>query len=611
MEIALIAPYQEMAELSREVCHDLGLEVSIYTGNMEDGVKVARDAKDRGANLLISRGLTAELIREQLKMPVVEIDISAFDLYKSILPFVETDEVIGIIGHKDIIKKAEIIQSTLEVNIPFIALTTRDNMVEVVQEARSKGVTVIAEAMASHKTVKRSNITSVLIKSDADSITNALLYATAINRDLIHKDIFNRRLHSLLDVMEGGALISNSAGKILHANTRAKRFLGDKLEKQTTLATLFPELDWDELFSGRTDTLSSMVQAESTLLSIDVQHHVYSDDRGHITCTFNEARQIEKMEGSFRRERGRKSPATTHYFNSIVHKSEVMAKTISRAKRFSLTDSSVLLIGETGTGKELFAQSIHNHSPRRNNNFMAINCGAMAEDLLESELFGYEEGAFTGALKGGRPGVFELAHKGTLFLDEINATSNKMQTRLLRILQEGEIRRVGAAKTLPVDVRIIAATNTPLEAEVEAGRFRQDLFFRLNVLDIMIPSLAERKEDIFPLFNTFLNAHCTKQQLDIPAVSSIKKEQLRAYHWPGNVRELQNHAEKYAILYPEEVPLNKIENSMGRGANLPTIGTLEEITSEIIQRVLEEEEGNISSTARRLDINRNTVKRRL
>lgn len=610
MKIALIAPYQEMAELSREICHDLNLDVSIYTGNMEDGLQAARDAKERGVNLLISRGLTAELIREHIQLPVVEIGISAFDLYKSILPFIETDHVIGIIGHKDVIKKAEIIRSTLNVDIPFIALTTQENILEIVQKAKSQGVTLIAEAMASHKTVETSNITSILIKSDEDSITNALQYATAINSHLIHKNELNRRLYSLLDAMDGGALISSSKGEVLHANTQAQRFLGEKLDRNLTLETLFPGVQWNELLTGKTVEINTMVQTGATLFSIKAKHHIYNGDMSHITCTFNEARQIEKIENSFRREQVKKHPGAKHSFHSIIHQSETMCMAIAKAKRYSQTDSSVLLVGETGTGKELFAQSIHNHSSRRNNNFIAINCGAMAEDILESELFGYEEGAFTGALKGGRPGVFELAHKGTLFLDEINATSNKMQTRLLRTLQEGEIRRVGSTKMLPIDVRIIAATNTQLEEEVDAGKFRQDLFFRLNVLDVNIPSLSDRKEDILPLFTNFLQEHCFKQKIDIRPLSTDKKNELQAYHWPGNVRELQNHAEKYAILYPEKIPLGRSRTVGTVQAELPT-GTLEEITTSIIQRVLKEEDGNVSRTARRLNINRNTVKKRL
>lgn len=609
MEIALIAPYEKMAELSRQICQDLNLEVSIYTGNMEDGLQAARDAEARGANLIISRGLTAELIGQHVQVPVVEIGISAFDLYQCILPFIGSDHIIGVIGHNDIIRKAEILRSTLGVDIPFTQMTMQDNILNTVQSAKSQGVTVVAETMASHRITKSHNIDSILIQSGADSITNALQYGVAINRDLMQKNIFNARLQSLLDVMDGGALISNSKGEILHANSQAKHFLQEGLHKQATMDRLFPDLRWRDVLTGKMDELKTMVQRGPTLFSVAVRGHGFGGDPTHITCTFSEARQIEKMENSFRREKVKKHPTAKHHFHSIIHQSDIMDKTIAKAKRYSKTDSSVLLVGETGTGKELFAQSIHNHSPRKNNNFIAINCGAMAENLLESELFGYEEGAFTGARKGGRPGVFELAHKGTLFLDEINATSNKMQTRLLRTLQEGEIRRVGSTKMLPVDVRIIAATNTPLEKEVDEGRFRNDLFFRLNVLDINIPSLRHRKEDIVPMFSNFLALLAAKQNIDIPAISASTENELTAYHWPGNVRELQNYAEKYAILYPDPVPLGTSLLKTAE-AGLAT-GTLEEITTSIIRRVLAEEEGNISRTARRLGINRNTLKKRL
>jgi transcriptional regulator with PAS, ATPase and Fis domain len=225
-----------------------------------------------------------------------------------------------------------------------------------------------------------------------------------------------------------------------------------------------------------------------------------------------------------------------------------MKKMIERVKRFASTGSTITIVGETGTGKEILAQSIHNLSPRTKQAFVSINCAALSEQLLESELFGYEEGAFTGSRKGGKPGLFETAHKGTIFLDEIGATSQNVQRHLLRVLQEREVMRIGADRIIPVNVRVIAASNQELVEEVNKGRFREDLFFRLNVLSINIPPLRNRLEDLPYLVKKFLiilSLEYKKEPFQIPD-RCIKK--LQEYFWPGNVRQLKNFIERLFLI---------------------------------------------------------------
>lgn len=213
------------------------------------------------------------------------------------------------------------------------------------------------------------------------------------------------------------------------------------------------------------------------------------------------------------------------------------------ALRAASSSATVLLTGESGTGKELFARAIHYHSPRGSGPFVAVNCAAVPEELLESELFGYEEGAFTGARKGGKPGKFELAHGGTLFLDEVADCSLRLQAKLLRALDRGEVQRVGGTRTLRVDVRVVAATNKDLEEMVQHGEFREDLYYRLNVIPIQIPPLRERRTDILPLFRHFLQKHARSIQRAAPEVTAEAARLLEEYWWPGNVRELENVAQ--------------------------------------------------------------------
>lgn len=241
------------------------------------------------------------------------------------------------------------------------------------------------------------------------------------------------------------------------------------------------------------------------------------------------------------------------FFKDIIGVSEAINEVKDRALKVSKIDSTVLITGESGTGKEMFAQAIHNESHRRSGPFISINCAAIPETLLESELFGYEEGAFSGAKKGGKLGKFQLAHKGTLFLDEIGDMPLYLQTKLLRAIQEKTIDRVGGTRPVEVNVRIIAATNKNLEDSISKGEFRKDLFYRLNVIPINIPPLRERPEDIYPLVNFFKNKYENLLKKHISGFSEEVMDILYKYSWPGNIRELENVVEFMISLASAEV----------------------------------------------------------
>ncbi len=234
----------------------------------------------------------------------------------------------------------------------------------------------------------------------------------------------------------------------------------------------------------------------------------------------------------------------------IMGTSEKIQETYQFIKKVSKIDCRVLILGESGTGKELLAKAIHDHSHRDQHKMLKINCAAIPTNLIESELFGYEKGAFTGAIKSHK-GVFERAHRGTLFLDEIGELQPEIQAKLLRVLQNGEINKIGSTKTIEVDVRLLAATNRNLEEMVKKGLFREDLYYRLNVVSHKLPSLEERKEDIPLLSKIFLREVCQKHDLEPLEISSVALDQLKDRKWPGNIRELKNYVEKIAILSPQ------------------------------------------------------------
>lgn len=318
----------------------------------------------------------------------------------------------------------------------------------------------------------------------------------------------------------------------------------------------------------------------------------------------------------------RSKMSADYELENIIGKSRPMKALIDMMAMVAPSEATVLITGESGTGKELIAKSIHHNSRRMGRPLVVVNCAALTETLLESELFGHEKGSFTGADKR-REGKFKQADKGTIFLDEIGETSAAMQAKLLRVIQEREIQRVGGEETLSVDVRILAATNRNLKEDVKNGKFREDLFYRLNVVTLRIPPLRDRQDDIPLLAHHFLAKYATKNHKRVKGFSPLAMDMLLKYPWPGNVRELENTIERAVILLPDEhvtekeLPATITESYAEKGdwvappqpvaANRP----LGEIEREAILATLEASAGNKSETARRLGINRKTLHKKL
>ena len=298
----------------------------------------------------------------------------------------------------------------------------------------------------------------------------------------------------------------------------------------------------------------------------------------------------------------------------IVCRSTAMRRLVAFALRIAPVDSTVLITGESGTGKELLARLVHNASGRSSGPFLPVNCGAITETLLESELFGHARGAFTGALTE-RPGLFEAAKGGTLLLDEVGDISPAMQVKLLRVLQEREIRRIGENASRPIDVRVIAATNSNLNLAIAEGRFRKDLFYRLNVVALHVPPLRERPEDILPLARKLMAEAASRLKTPAQELSPQAQGELLRYPWPGNVREMENFMERTVALAPLEQAGTELPGTGGSGpqplgAAFP-VRTLAEVEKDYILTVLEANGGNQALTAQQLGIGSATLYRRL
>ena len=290
--------------------------------------------------------------------------------------------------------------------------------------------------------------------------------------------------------------------------------------------------------------------------------------------TFQAAQSITNAEIRLRDRLRVSGHLARYHFDDILGESPAIHTAIRQARRFAHVDSNILLMGETGTGKELFAQSIHNESERAHGPFVAVNCAAIPENLMESELFGYEGGAFTGASKTGKEGLFEAAHEGTIFLDEVSEIPLTLQSRLLRVIQEREVRRVGANRVIPINVRIICATNRDLLEMIRQGRFREDLYYRLKVLSVQLPPLRERIGDTAMIMQHYLNYYARKFGKEQISLSPEAAARIAAYRWPGNIREIRNISEQLAVL---------CESSIVAGADIAAVLPMEQAVQVPVQ----------------------------
>ena len=360
----------------------------------------------------------------------------------------------------------------------------------------------------------------------------------------------------LMEILDEGIVGVNERGEVFASNHKLEEITGIPGARalQRPAAEVYPFVPFARCLAERAPQPAQVVSANGVNINVAVAPVLRGGACIGAFATVQRFSDAENRQNELRSQLLHKGYRAKYTFDDVVGQSPAIRRCITILKKMSLTQLPVLLIGETGTGKELFAHAVHNASPRADGPFVAINCAAMPENLLESELFGYEEGAFTGARKGGKPGLFEFAHKGTLFLDEVEGMSTALQCKLLRVLQEREIMRVGGNRIVSVDVRIVAATNENLDKMVEEGTFRRDLYYRLNTLPVLIPPLREREGDLLLLIDHF------RKGIGASFTLSPELERLLLTHqWRGNIRELRNVVEYFSytgspVVGPEELP---------------------------------------------------------
>ena len=627
-EIVFISPYQELTNTVNRVIEKYQItNMEVLEGNLDQGLILAQKAVNEGATIVISRGGTYKLLKSKLHTIVLELKLTIFDIENSIGTLVNSKDDIAIMGYDNMIQAYKMLANLNHDHIHIHQLQYDEKVEPYIKNFVKKGIhSFIGDTIVTEHCKKLGYPCQIIASSD-ESVKMVIDDAQAVLEGQKKESEFNKRYTALMDSVHDGFIATDEKETVIACNLMAEKILN--LDKNYLIGKTIrsvPELkDFLKIYSEEETVIEELALIDGRNMAVsNVPIQVQNVNRGSVLI-FQEVATLQKFENKIRKKVLGTGFAAKYLLSDIKHSSRIMRECIIRAKKYSQYDSTILIEGATGVGKELFAQGIHNQSSRRYQPFVAVNCAALPESLIESELFGYEEGAFTGSRKGGRPGMFEMAHNGTIFLDEISELPLQTQGHLLRVLQERQIVRVGGTSIVPIDVRIVCASNKNLEKEAAAGKFREDLLYRVNILSLKIPHLDERKEDIPILMDFYLSKYSRKYDKKGLVFSEEVVEYLTDYHYKGNVRELEGLIERGVILADDEkIALADIQKESsvndivdpkktdiksveGLFSDLPTLKALEEEYIEYLKNKV----STTNELSEILGINRSTLYRKL
>jgi transcriptional regulator with PAS, ATPase and Fis domain len=514
---------------------------------------------EKKCDILITRVDTVELLSKQLSIPVIARSVT----YTNVLDALKVARIkgrrIALICHHTQNFDLSDWPCVLGIEVAKFFYHSRQDALNAVLEAKRFKPDIIVGGVLVGRYATDLSLPHEILQVNKDTIVQSVWKALDVFRALQKEKEYIKKFQLLLDFLHEGFIFLDKNHNITYINDCAcKIFKANKTDllNKNLFTVLYNVISPEGITSLQMAVhdqinnhhLGLLLPREEGNIVANIVRSTLKDPQNRIIISFTDALQLQTIEYKVRKQLSNRGLVAKFTLNDIIGDSSAIKQAKEKASAFANTDSTVLLYGETGTGKELFAHSIHKQSLRAKGPFVSVNCSALPKELAESEIFGYEEGAFTGAKKAGKPGIFELAHNGTLFLDEIGTMPLDLQAKLLRIIQEKEVSRLGGTRKIPVNVRIIAATNNNLEIAVQEGIFRQDLYFRLNVLLLQIPPIRERPEDIPLLFNYFVRKNAVKLRINIDTINDYDLSLLTNYSWPGNVREIENFAERYVAL---------------------------------------------------------------
>ncbi len=571
-KIVLLAPGEHIKKYGEKLWESLKDKdnLDIHIAHMDYAVEYAMGLDKKEVDVIIARGDTASLLKQShLPFPIVDIGISDEGIVRGIIQAEAEsgieDPKIGIIGMEAFVERIRSFFNILRPKVVLYTASSRDNIQAMVEKAKEDGMDVLIGGDLACTFAKRQHMRTVIIGTTYELVAAAYDRAVEIQKTIEAERKKTEEINTIFNTVTEGIVSLNENGQLQTVNRRAEMIFGKENIRGGSLSVenIFDkekaEIIWETLKTGKINSGIS-VNVNGKAYSVNaVPVNVNGRNKGAVLI-ISSVSELQKVETKIRKTMYLKGNTAEYTFQNIKGNSENLKEAIRLAEVFAPLQSNVLIIGQTGTGKEMFAQSIHNASDRKDGPFVAVNCGSIPDNLIESELFGYVDGAFTGAKKGGKIGLFELAHNGTIFLDEISEMSLQGQVRLLRVIQEQQVRRVGSDMVIPVNVRIIAACNTDLKQMVKEQKFRKDLYYRLSVLVLNLPDLARRKGDVGLLAEFFIQQYNKKFNKNVQ-LSLSAKEKLEELEWDGNIRQLRNFCERISAVYQGIIGADTIEEN--------------------------------------------------
>ena len=569
--------------------------------------------------------------------PTIRVHISGYDIIRAVYECREKyhPKKIAICGLDESLSEAASVCKILGVEANVYAPVRNQDLPQVLNKAIEDGCDALVSGYSANLLAGKMGLNSVVIQTGAAALSQAMDEAIYTVERIRHERVISQMYKTIIYSSDAGLLYVDREGIIRVRNHVARQMNGNVSIMGKPLKMVISWLEplfCSVMKNGKVETRLISIPGSKITVSVKCSPVIANNELSGVVFNLTDVTQIQELESQIRRKLSERGLKARYTFDQIIHKSKEIDRVIQLAGRYAASDSNVIIIGETGTGKELFAQSIHNASKRKNGPFVAVNCAALPENLLESELFGYVEGAFTGTSKGGKMGLFEQAHGGTLFLDEVGEISMAIQTKLLRVLQERQVRRIGDNKVINVDVRIISATNKSIRKMADVGQFRRDLVYRLDVLRLFLPPLREREADVELLFVNQLQGMAKRNgQLPVKIEAGVFPL-LCQYPFFGNIRELRNIAERVFVLhegdiinahdvhealYPADLDMDP-SFAISTGTGLAELTETQEQNSENflgeeerLRQALKISGGNKGKAAKLLGIDRSTLWRRM
>lgn len=631
-KMAFLAVSEDMIHQAKKIAKRIDVDVEMKVVSSENAVSEAKLSIENGANVIIARGNHAALITRNTDIPVVEIVLTGQEIAKLILEakkiLKKPHPVIGIVALKNMIGTTTLFDDILDVTIKRYLVKYTEEIEEAVGNAAEDGVDFIIGGEITIQCAKKLKIPTLFLKSREDSIREAFRIAEKVTYAIDLEKKNTAEFKTVLDYSFDGIIKLNNKGEIVLLNYLAEKILRKTAEDMIGkyITEVIPTLDESivkGVFKEGKSRYYTLLQKENLALVSNIAPIIIDNKVEGAILSFQEFKKIEELEAKIRNELYSKGYIAKCTFKQIVAESSEINELKTLAKLYSKYDSPVLITGETGTGKKMLAQSIHNESLRKNNPYVTVNCAAIPPEQLEKKLYGCLEGNYLHSSSSLRKGMFEVAHTGTIFLDQISELDIYGQASLLRVLTENSIVRKGDDRILPVNVRIICASNKNLVKLVREGKFNENLFYMLNVLSLNITPLRERKEDILALLDHFIEEYNNMYKKYV-VLTDGAKALISSYPWYGNAQQLNKFCEKIIILAHKKV-LNESfinqylepyftafdESKYGVIDKEKKIIVYESPEAAKILELLDKHDGNRGKVAEELNISKTTLWRKI